>query len=90
MIVLEEPFFSENYPFFMNYAGIGFIASHELGHAFEHHVLFENPIYDSMIECLNEQYGDFKYQGKNVSLFYTNQKIKKLKLLKILFRLAMN
>ena len=79
--ILQEPFFSLNYPQSVNFGGIGFIMGHELSHGFDDSGREYNKngilspwwnnqtieAYSVASDCIAQQYSDYKINGENLN-----------------------
>ena len=64
--MLKEQYFGMHAPRYMNFAGLGFIAGHELGHVIDHEILRKFAFYDDISKCLVNQYNNYTIHGQKV------------------------
>ncbi|CAO3703649.1 unnamed protein product [Rhizopus stolonifer] len=87
--ILQNPFFGQNYPDYLNYGGIGVVVGHELTHGFDNngrHFDADGKLvewwtnatsqrFDEKANCFIKQYSQFNMTDENKKAIYVNGKL---------------
>ncbi|KAI8379641.1 uncharacterized protein BYT42DRAFT_496200 [Radiomyces spectabilis] len=87
--ILQNPFFGNEYPDYLNYGGIGVVVGHELTHGFDNsgrHYDAEGRLvqwwtnetsksFDEKAQCFVDQYSNFTVEGNNGRVVHVNGKL---------------